>query len=182
MNHTACTGRLAAKADLPAVAAIYAAVHAADAAGVTSTGWEPGVYPTRATAEAALECGDLYVFEEEGQVVGSAIINQTQMPAYAQVPWTQAAPPERVLVLHTLAIDPNQGRHGCGSAAVAFYEAQARLRGCPCLRMDTNLRNLPARSLYRRLGYRELGAVECTFNGIPGVPLLMLEKILPECL
>ena len=176
MDHTACTGRLATEADLAAVAAIYAAVHAADAAGITATGWEPGVYPVRATAQAALERGELYVFEAEGRTVGCAIINQTQMPAYAQVPWTQAAAPSEVLVLHTLAIDPRLGHKGYGSAAVAFYEAQARRLGCTWLRLDTNLRNLPARALYRRLGYRELGTVDCTFNGIPGVALLMLEK------
>ena len=44
--------------------------------------------------------------------------------------------------------------------------------------MDTNERNLAARRLYARLGYREAGVVGCTFNGIPGVRLVCLEKTL----
>ena len=42
--------------------------------------------------------------------------------------------------------------------------------------MDTSENNFRARALYRRLGYREAGAVSCTFNGLPGVALVGLEK------
>ena len=42
--------------------------------------------------------------------------------------------------------------------------------------MDTNALNLPARRLYKHLGYREVGIVPTTFNGIPGVQLVLLEK------
>ena len=44
------------------------------------------------------------------------------------------------------------------------------------LRMDTNEKNAAARSLYRKLGCREAGAVPCVFNGIPNVNLILLEK------
>lgn len=33
-----------------------------------------------------------------------------------------------------------------------------------------------ARRLYARLGYKEVGIVDCTFNGIAGVKLVCLEK------
>ena len=42
--------------------------------------------------------------------------------------------------------------------------------------MDTNARNTPARALYAKLGYAEVGVVEGVFNGIPGVRLVCLEK------
>ena len=46
------------------------------------------------------------------------------------------------------------------------------------LRMDTNERNAAARSLYAGLGYKEVGIVSCDFNGIPGIRLVCLEKLL----
>ena len=49
-------------------------------------------------------------------------------------------------------------------------------RGCTVLRIDTNETNTPARRLYASLGYREVGAVPCEFNGIPNVNLVCLEK------
>jgi ribosomal protein S18 acetylase RimI-like enzyme len=42
--------------------------------------------------------------------------------------------------------------------------------------MDTNARNAAARSLYRKLGYREIAVVPTVFNGIPDVMLVLLEK------
>ena len=68
---------------------------------------------------------------------------------------------------------------GRGTRFVAFYEDYARTHGCRCLRMDTNERNAAARALYKGLGYTEVSVVPCSFNGIPGVNLVCLEKILP---
>lgn len=47
----------------------------------------------------------------------------------------------------------------------------------PCA-STPNARNTVARSFYRKLGYREIAVVPVTFNGIPGVDLVLLEKYL----
>lgn len=77
---------------------------------------------------------------------------------------------------HTLVVDPQIAGHGYGRAFVAFYEQYAKKHGCPYLRMDTNAINTAARRFYAKLGFRESGIVGCTFNGIPGVRLVCLEK------
>jgi len=79
-------------------------------------------------------------------------------------------------VLHTLVISPSVSRQGCGRAFVDFYERYALANGCPYLRMDTNEKNVRARAMYKKLGYTEIGAVPCVFNGIEGVNLVLLEK------
>ena len=172
------TIRPATAEDISAIAAIFAEVHEAEAAGITTTGWLKGVYPVRATAEAALNRGDLFVQEEDGQIIGTAIINQIQVDVYEGAPWKHPANAEQVMVLHTLAISPKAARRGYGKAFVAYYENYAKEQGCPYLRMDTNAHNTIARSLYRSLGYEEIGIVPCVFNGIPGVGLVLLEKYL----
>ena len=68
--------RKATAFDIPAVAGIYDAIHTEEEQGRTVIGWIRGVYPTRKTAETALENGDLFVEEDEGRIVGAAIINQ----------------------------------------------------------------------------------------------------------
>lgn len=171
------TVRLAAEKDIPAVLAIYDRILDIEEARTEPVVcWLRGVYPTEATARTALGKGTLYVMEDSGNLVAAAKIDQEQVPEYADCPWQYDAPADKVLVLHTLVVDPLYAGRGYGAAFVDWYERQAVRRGTPYLRMDTNLRNLPARRLYQRLGYTEPGVVGCVFNGIPDVKLVCLEK------
>lgn len=170
------TIRPAAAADLDAVEAIYDAIHTEEESGKASIGWIRGIYPTRATAEASLKAGSLYVLEDEGHIFAAAKIDHEQVDRYALIGWTIPAEDREVLVLHTLVVHPRAARKGYGKAFVAFYEQDAKRRGCKVLRLDTNEKNTAARRLYASLGYREAGIVSCVFNGIPDVNLVCLEK------
>lgn len=184
MSEATQTIRKATLADLDAIEAIYNAIHDQEEAGLVSIGWNRAIYPTRATAQAAIEANDMFVMEDktsngEISVVAAARINQEQVPEYANAPWNDDAPADEVMVLHTLVVSPSTGGKGYGKKLVAFYEAYALENGCRYLRMDTNARNERARALYAKLGYSEPGIVPCVFNGIEGVQLVCLEKTLP---
>ena len=168
--------RRATSEDLEYIAGIYDRIHDGIESGQLVTGWKRGIYPTRNTAIAALEAGDMFVELDGGMIVASGRINQNQVDVYAEVSWEYPAPDSEIMVLHTLAVDPRSLRKGYGSAFVAFYERYAAEHDCPYLRMDTNGMNSVARKMYRILGYREVGIVPCVFNGIPDIPLVMLEK------
>lgn len=173
--------RKAAEAEIGQVAAIYDHILEQEECGRASIGWVRGVYPTERTAREAFEAGELFVLTEEGRVCAAARINQVQVPEYADARWSKpAAAPERVMVLHTLVVEPACAGKGYGTTFVHFYEQYAREHGCPYLRMDTNEKNQAARRLYARLGYREADIVPCVFNGIAGVQLVCLEKTLQE--
>ncbi len=168
--------RKAVAEDAAAVEEIYDRIHAEEEAGRMTVGWARGVYPTRRTAEEAIERGDLFVLEDGGEIAAAAIINQVQVPSYSSAQWKYLAKPEEVMVLHTLTVSPARTGRGYGKEFVAFYEDLAASKGCRYLRMDTNARNAAARAMYRKLGYREADTVLCTFNGIEGVALVCLEK------
>lgn len=172
------TVQKAQKSDIDGIEKIYDRIHDSEEQGLSTIGWIRGVYPTRKTAEAALERGDLFVMADGGNVVAAAVINQAQVPEYKDAAWKHAAEDNEVMVLHCLVVDPLKGGKGYGRAFVAFYEDYGRRHGCPALRMDTNVKNTRARKLYHALGYEEVGVVQCVFNGIPDVQLVCLEKYL----
>ena len=87
----------------------------------------------------------MYVDDQDGLILAAAKINQTQEPAYFEVSWAYPAPPEQVLVMHTLVVSPAAQGKGCGTRFVEFYMELARQMGCTCLRIDTNARNQTAR-------------------------------------
>lgn len=168
--------RKAEKSDIDGILQIYEAIHDAEEAGLLSIGWSRNVYPVRQTAEDAVSRGDMFVLTDQGILTAAGIINQIQVPDYKKCAWTYSCPDHEVMVLHTLTVDPRMRSKGYGSRFVSFYEAYALEHGCPYLRMDTNAKNLAARALYKKLGYTEAGIVPCTFNGLPDVSLVCLEK------
>ena len=86
------------QADLVSVEQLYNDIHTAEETGQQTIGWIRGVYPTRATAQAALDAKDLFVLEDAGKLLGAARINKAQVDSYAEGDWEFAARDEEVCV------------------------------------------------------------------------------------
>lgn len=168
--------RKAIPADLPAIAAIYDAIHDLEARGDIVVGWQRDVYPTADTAREAVDLGEMYVLEDRGDVVASGRINARQMPAYAQVKWRCAAPDDKVLVLHTLTVDPSRQGRGFARQFLRFYEDLARQRGCAALRIDTNARNAAARAMYQGTATSNAALFPAPSTAFPGSASCVLRK------
>ncbi|MGN0161975.1 MAG: GNAT family N-acetyltransferase [Candidatus Ornithomonoglobus sp.] len=169
--------RKGTKEDIDRIEEIYNALLLKQDMGEAEIGWIRGVYPTRKTAEEALRAGELFVSENDGIITAAARINREQVPEYKNASWkNKNAPDNRIMVLHTLVVDPAFSGKGYGTEFVKYYEQYALENNCPYLRMDTNAINKPARRLYSHLGYTEADIVPCIFNGIPDVRLVCLEK------
>jgi len=169
--------RLATEADLPAVARIYEEVLTQeDRRPASYTNWQRGKYPTVHTARSALEQGELFVAEEEGDLYAAVVLNSVQLPEYSLIPWSFPAAPQQVGVIHTLVISPRWSGRGKARALVAFCEEECRRQGRTVMRLDTYEGNLPAVSMYPKLGYRQAGATEFFFQGFIHEVLVCFEK------
>lgn len=170
--------RLAELTDLNEIEAIYNEIHTEEELGHVKIGWNRAIYPVRATAEDSIQKHTMFVLETEDGIVASAKINQVQGSEYLEAKWTCQVPDEEVMVLHTLTVSPRYQGKGYGREFISFYEQYALEHGCHYLRIDTQNINATARKLYGGLGYREIDIVDCTFNGIPGIKLVCLEKMI----
>ena len=168
--------RIANLTDLNCIEEIYSEIHAEIEAGRASIGWVRGVYPTREVAENSIRLREMYVMEQDGEIIACGRINRCQGPEYDNAVWSFEADDDSVLVLHTLVVSPKAKGRGYGTRFVAFYEDMARRLGCTALRIDTNAVNTAARALYKKLGYRESCIVPTDFNGIEGVNLVCMDK------
>ena len=162
--------------DIEAIASIYENIITLEEAGKYTTCWVRGVYPTENTALNALSEGTLYVMEEDGIVVGSAIINQKSADGYDRAAWKIPASMEEALMIHTLAVSPKATHKGYGEAFIRFYEDMGKERGLKALRLDTNEKNIKSRPFYKSLGYTEVDIVKSNFNGVGIVNLVCIEK------
>ena len=170
--------RKAKKDDIELIIKIYDEILTEEEAGRMATGWIRGVYPTEKVALTALEKGDLFVYEENGVVLASMRINREITPEYDLAEWEFEASPDEYTVLHLLTVSPSAKGRGIGRKMLEFYEGFARQNGSKYLRMDTNERNVRAREIYAKYGFKETGIFSCEFNGIEGVKLVCLEKLI----
>lgn len=172
------TIRKGTAADLDACEGIYNAHLDHEAATVSYTNWAKGLYPTRSTAEKALAADTLYVYEEDGNVVGCANLNHIQPKEYASIPWAIPAEGDEVLVIHTLVFLPTHTGGGRGRNFVAFAEQLGHTQGSTVIRLDTWEGNEPAKAFYPKLGYSYAGVTEFFFENFIWENLFCYEKAL----
>lgn len=118
------------------------------------TVFKKGVYPTRKDAEKAVSAGTLYVYEEQGNIAGSIIVDQVQPEEYRDIPWKRPLGREEVMVIHLLMVRPSMAGRGIASALVQYALEFAKSSACKAVRLDTGKQNIPAVSLYQKLGFQ----------------------------
>ena len=165
--------------DIDFINEIYNEIHTEEENGRLIVEWARDVYPTKQTAIDGINANEMFVMIEDDKIVAAAKINQEQEEEYEQANWQYVVPNDQVMVLHTLVVSPKYAKKGYGSKFVKFYEEYALEHGCKFLRMDTSSKNLIARNLYKKLGYKEVSILPSIFNGM-SFGLVCLEKKIEE--
>ncbi|WP_301860638.1 GNAT family N-acetyltransferase [uncultured Megasphaera sp.] len=143
------------------------------------TVFKKGVYPTKEGAEQAIDNGALYVYEEQGRIAGSIIMDAVQPIEYAAMPWRGNFSAEEILVIHLLLVRPSMSGRGIASLLLQFAAELAQKNHRKALRLDTGAQNIPAVSLYEKDGFEIIArAPKKVGDVIAHANHLYLEKIL----
>lgn len=145
--------RLAAVSDLEEIEAGYNEHFEYEKENIPYTVFKKGVYPTRSTAENAINHQALFVYEENGKVLGSIILDSEQPEEYKKINWLSTAGHEKVMVIHLLMVRPQASGKGIGSALINYAVEMAHNRSCESIRLNTGTQNIPAAAFYKKMGF-----------------------------
>jgi ribosomal protein S18 acetylase RimI-like enzyme len=162
--------------DIDGVEQVYLEVLDYESQHTVYTSWKKGVYPTPQVAQRAVENGTLFVCEENNEIAGAVVLNQIQPEEYENINWSITATPKQVLVIHTLCIRPCFSARGKGLELMAFAMQYAQQMVVKVIRLDTYEGNVPAVSLYKKLGYHYAGSTEFNFEKVIWETLKCFEK------
>lgn len=141
------------------------------------TVFQKGIYPTKKDAEKAIDDGTLYVYEENHNILGSIIVNRIQPREYKRIVWNKSVKSDEVMVIHLLMVRPSMTKKGVASSLMTYAMELAKKNSCKVLRLDTGSQNIPAVSLYKKLGFQVIAMASMKVgNSIEHSKHLFLEK------
>ena len=162
------TFRRAEGHDTEAVQATYRAIIDHLAETVDFPHWHTEDHPTPGEVAAWVEAGDLYLAVDgdgDGSIAGAVVLDHDAVDAYREARWAIEAEGAEVLVVHVLGVAPAHLGRGVARSLVEHTLRLAREQGCLTVRLDTYVENLPARRLYERCGFTDLGCHTVHYEG-----------------
>lgn len=147
MDYT--TFRPAVRGDLPRLLELYgSAIELMRLQGIDQ--WDE-VYPHENDLRRDICRHELYVLEQNTELLAAVALNEEQDPKYRYVNW--AYPAGKVGVIHRLCVSAGQQGRGCGRNLVRLSEQHFCQMDCVSVRLDAFPKNPPAMRLYPSLGY-----------------------------
>ena len=128
-------------------------------------------YPTEAILHIDLLNEWLYIMREEGRLIGSSTLMETDDLERCGFPFAET---EAIAVLTRLCIQPALQRQGYGSLLLTHTENRATKKGARAIHLLCDVRNAAALALYARGGYRRV----CEAH-LYGDHFFVHEKLLP---
>lgn len=162
----ALTIRRAQAADLAAAQQTYKKIIDHLAHTVSFPHWHTENHPTPAEVAGWVTSGELFLaLEDHGEIAGVMVLNHDAVDAYQEAAWSVDAEPHEVLVIHALGVTPSHLGTGVSHFLVDAALDIACQKGCKAVRLDTYVENIPARKLYERHGFRDLGCHTVSYAG-----------------
>ena len=115
-------------------------------------------YPDRAVLVNDLQTETLFAYREGDEILGVVVLNETQDEEYGDVSWSTSEE-DRNIVVHRLAVRPDQQGRGLGRKLMDFAEQWARDNRYDAIRLDTYSQNPRNQRFYTHRGYTNLGPV-----------------------
>lgn len=148
---------LATQNDFDAIITFYDDVTERTPEMTTYARWQKGKHPTEEGINAYINEGSMYLYRNNGKIVGAMAVTMYQGEDYHAIEWAQQVPDEKVAVIHILAVSPDSQGKGIGSEMIRETIRIALSKGMQAIRLDALASNTPAHKIYERLGFEYRG-------------------------
>jgi len=119
--------------------------------------WSKGKHPTEEVIQIYIEEGSMYLYRENGGIVGAMAVTMYQGEDYHAIEWVQQVGNDEAAVIHILAVSPDRQGEGIGSEMIREAIHLAQANGMKAVRLDALASNTPAHRIYERLGFVQRG-------------------------
>ncbi|MGJ8735510.1 GNAT family N-acetyltransferase [Zobellia laminariae] len=114
-------------------------------------------YPNKEAFQLDIERGELYVFEEDGQIIGTIVLSTLMDEEYEPVEWL--TPSNNNIYIHRVSVHPDLQGKGYAQKLMAFAEDYARENTFVSIRLDTFSQNKRNQKFYQARGFQRLGDI-----------------------
>ncbi len=111
-------------------------------------------YPSLEKLQQDIDQKELYVLEENYQILGIIVLSEIMDEEYINVSWL--TPSEKNLYIHRLATHPKSWGKGYGQKLMDFAEEFAKKLDFNSIRLDTFSLNKRNQKFYEARGYQKL--------------------------
>jgi len=146
--------------DIDELENLYNTINDYLAAGVNYPGWIKDIYPIRQNAIDGIKSNNLYVAKQNGEIIGSIILNHEPETAYYNVKWKIESDYSNIIVIHTFVIHPAFMKLGIGKALMDFANEYSIQSNIKAIRLDVYEKNVPAINLYEKCGFQYINTVD----------------------
>ncbi|WP_078392446.1 GNAT family N-acetyltransferase [Shouchella patagoniensis] len=117
-------------------------------------------YPTITHFHSDIKAGSLFVYENEGHIIGAIAIDRSFAPEYKSSTLRWETKQESSGTFHRLVVDPLAQKGGIAKALILFAEQLFKSAGLLSLQVDTYSLNKKAQRLFEKLGYVNVGTLQ----------------------
>ena len=114
--------------------------------------WSKGKHPTEKSTLTYIEEGSMYLYREDGGIVGAMAVTMYQGEDYHAIEWMRQVGDDEVAVIHILAVSPDRQGEGVGSKMILEAIRLAQANSMKAVRLDALASNKPAHRIYKSLG------------------------------
>ncbi|MBT2160168.1 GNAT family N-acetyltransferase [Zobellia barbeyronii] len=114
-------------------------------------------YPNKEAFQLDIERGELYVLEEDGQIIGTIVLSTLMDEEYVPIEWL--TPSDKNIYIHRVSVHPDLQGKGYAQELMTFAEDYARKNSFASVRLDTFSQNKRNQKFYETRGFERLGDI-----------------------